>query len=443
MSLKKSLKRKKAVQANKQKNKKFKRLRVVDFSKEQIGSCTPRQQSDISFSNLFALLSTNSIVFPPELQRRFCWNDDSIRDYFESSAIQFNFSPIILIDIRESMNYCEEKGDTISAEWFREYLEQGYKYIGFDGQNRIKSIQRVFDNKVTLSGKFRDKDDKEQIIENQFFRDMPIRLKDALRDIKASVIIVNQITQKEVSIQFKRLQGGYALNSQECRNSTYSPVAHMIRDLSEDHKETLKRLVQENKAIRMLDDELVAKSILAVYDSKSNLDDSHLDKFYSNGEDFYTFQDENIPYDMKKLQHAEKVFEFSMRIIKAQKYFPSSKLVPSRAFWSIILVADHLLSSNSSLYLCPTKDADFFESIYKLDRELIRDGETQYHKEREKQFNKGNHDWNQSKDYYNKWCDLPHQSKYRLLRQKALMDKVNGDYGNYHLKYNPSKSAAA
>jgi hypothetical protein len=405
--------------------------RVVELVEVERGG-TRREQRLESFGNLAGLLKSKKVVFPPELQRKFCWSDNTIREFFESAAAGFNFFPIIIVDIAQSMQFCQEIGDQVSYEWFKKYQDQGYRYVGFDGQNRLKSILNVFSNKVTLTGLFQDADEKFHQIENRFFKDIPIRLQDRLRDSLVNLITVNEITVKEMSIQFRRLQGGYALNPQECRNASCSPMAELIRDLAEKYCDSLARVVNPEKAKRLLDHELVAKSIYAIYKPADSLSDTSIDRFYEIGEDFISLEDKGINYDMNQLECSIKAFDFAMRVIKNQKKFPPSKMISSRMFWALMLVSDWI-ENESGLTLPPKNAADFFDALYELDKELYDKSEVEVFKKKKASAKKGE-EFDGKGKYYLDWTRVPHQSTYRKRRRDALVAEITKDYGRLHLR---------
>lgn len=401
----------------------------------------------LKMKEVLSLYKKKKIVFPECIQRRAVWERDEQVKFLISANRGWCLSNIVLIDVEAAYEFAKDLGDAVSEDWYKKYLDQGYKYIGLDGQNRLNTIQSFGSNQITVTGKLSDNDGKQHDIENQFYKDLDERLKDKFNDIEFPVRIMSEIARPRLAELFKHLNGGVPMSAQELRNCSPSPIADLIRTLSKQYKDMLKKLLTPKAISRMGDDELIAKFFMVtMYTNKvssKDLSTSAINNFYEEGNGYITLQDVNCPYDKKAAARSKEVLKVVDRVIRNQSQIASTKTVPNWCFWDVVSVVSWMV--DQGYVLDPTKYDLFFKEVKGISEGLASGSLREYEKE-VRAYLKAGVDPNDisTSDYYFRRRDLPHQRLNRIARDKELLAEVSkpGNIRKLFLKKNIKRPVA-
>ena len=114
-------------------------------------------------------------------------------------------------------------------KYFKEYYNDGYKYITVEGGNRHDSTYL-------------------------FWKNVPI-----YRDRKIKMVIIKSVDRQTMHEVYIRLAYGNPPNRQEVRTGIYGFLSDRVREISEKFSYIFLR-IKGIKTQRMLDDELIAKT---------------------------------------------------------------------------------------------------------------------------------------------------------------------------------------
>lgn len=381
----------------------------------------------IKIKDFVADYSQALVYYDPAFQRRVVWLAHPHGSRFIESLTKGwgTYSKIVVCDVRRSLKRAAACGDDASVEYFLERLDDGFEFISLDGQNRTKFLEHFLQNKFTITGKFLDADGKEVELKNKFFKDLPIRLQDAINGSSVEIITATVASRAELAEIFQNLNSGVALNDQEKRNSIQSPIADWVRGCRQQLKGQLARIVNEKDIPRMGDDELVAKMLMVLL-GKANgaswgLGSDEVTAFYKETEDFYNMKDPGFPCSKKQINRAETILSNWGLIILNQKHYRPSQRVAAKMAWATLYACAWAYDNN---YLI-TDHSVFFKALKIIDDNLIQDGAMGYNTERNKMIKAGKDpDTVPKGDYYDNWVNLPHQTKYRNNRIAYLTKEI-------------------
>jgi len=366
------------------------------------------------------------VYYDPAFQRRVVWLASLHGSKFVESLTKGwgTYSKIVVCDVRRSLKRADAYGDVASVEYFRKVLED-FEYISLDGQNRSKFVESLFENTPTISGKFLDADGKEIEVKNKFYKDLPIRLQDAISDASVDVCVVTVKSRSELAEIFQNLNSGVALNDQEKRNSLLTPIADWVRNLREKLKDALPRVVLKKEIPRMLDDELVAKMLMVllgkVNGASWGLESKDVNLFYTEAKGFHNMKDPGFLYKKKAIARAETILSNWGLVIRNQKHYAPSQRVALKMTWATLYACAWAYDNH---YLI-TNHSEFFKTLKIIDDKLKNDGATKYNAECRKLINAGKDpDAVPKGDYYDNWVSLPHQPKYRNKRIAYLSKEI-------------------
>jgi hypothetical protein len=381
-----------------------------------------------------------SVYYDPAFQRRVVWSNHDISKYLVSLTRGWALTTIVVANVKECLKHCTKLGDESSMEYFQNILDQGYSYISLDGQNRTKSIINVLGNEVSISGNFRDADEKVVKIENKFFDNLPQRLKDAINHSRVIVKVADPCPVEHLSELFRALNDGQPLNAQETRNSFISPIATWVRKISEKNTEALVRITKGVDITRMIDDENVAKMAMVLMD-EWDLRSGEIDRFYELGLTYSSLADPKSPYAAKDICRAESILGlWRHAIVKQKVYSAKSKLVAAKMAWAALYACEW--AHDHGYYI---KDYEqFFSELKKIDDDLSHTSNIAYVNERTRYLDAGvNPDDVSSEKYYFKWQHLPHRPHARRSRKKELYREFVSKASLLSLRKKAPKTQAA
>ena len=367
----------------------------------------------------------NSVYYDPAFQRRVVWLASEHGSKFIMSLTRGwgAYSKIVVCDVRRSLKRAEDCGESASAEYFKEVYDngKGFEFISLDGQNRSKFIESLFENSPTISGQFLDADGEEVKVENKFYKDLSVRLQDAIEGALVDVCVVTVSSKAELAEIFQNLNSGVALNDQEIRNSHQSPIAGWVRRLQKRLELQLARVVHEKEIPRMGDDELVAKMLMVLLGNKKGtgwgLSKEEITQFYVEAEGFYNMKDPGFPCSEEEQERAETILDNWGLVIQHQKHYKKSQRVAAKMAWAALYACTWAYDNEYVI----TNHPIFFSALKAIDDQLITTAATRYNTARNKLIQAGKDpDTVPKGNYYDNWIGLPHQSKYRNKRIAAL-----------------------
>jgi len=369
------------------------------------------------------------VYYDPAFQRRIVWLATHGWEYVKSITRGWSsYSKIVVVNVRKSLKRAQRAGNQVSVDYFQDVLNKGYEYISVDGQNRSRFLERLINNdeKTLLKGEFIDADGNEIEVDNKHFKDIDSdRLRDAILNATLDVHEVVVESKSELSELFQSLNAGVALNDQELRHSSGTPVSDWVRATRKKLATQLARIVHEDKIPRMEDDEFAAKMLMVLVGKPSSgdwdLSKKELDQFYKVGSDFYSIDDENFPYSAEAQKRVKTILHNWSLVIDHQDVYTGKRRVPFKLAWASLYAC--VWAYDNSMVI--TNYRDFFSILKAIDDELTTDSESEYAKARTEARKDGLDPDTVSKSaYYFNWVGLPHQIKYRNKRISDLSSQI-------------------
>ena len=171
---------------------------------------------------------------PRQFQRPIAWKADDRKKFFQSVLMNRVEGSYVLVDVKTCISRLEIAGecDTDSYKFFKKFLNEGYKYVILDGNNRMCFIQSLFDDTYTIpEGKYeyitdelngtiasfivRKGKQSSLIYQNECVR--------SGRTSRSAISLYTQITLEGMSEVFQNVNSGVPLNGQELRNAYSTP----------------------------------------------------------------------------------------------------------------------------------------------------------------------------------------------------------------------------
>jgi hypothetical protein len=204
------------------------------------------------------------------------WAKPLMTSYMESVLYGMAVAPIVILDLESCLSHCVE--DSNDWKYFKHWLDQGFKFLAIDGNNRSITIHKFYKlNKVFLQSRMSysiqvdngsvqsftlDKD-------SNAYQTLPKPLRKKYDDAAMTVHVVKKATRAEITDLFLRLNSGMPLNAQEKRNAMLTTMAEFVRSVADKYRNTVgMQVVSPKSIIRLAWDELIASSI--VYHTHQN-----------------------------------------------------------------------------------------------------------------------------------------------------------------------------
>lgn len=196
---------------------------------------------------------------PRQFQRPIAWKTDDRKKFFQSMLMDRAEGTYVLVDVKSCIGRLELAGecDSETYKFFKKFLNEGYKYVILDGNNRMSFIKSLFDGNYTIpEGKYEYiTDDVNGSIASfivrrgkQQFCDLPERVKEVLMERQAAISLYTQITLDGMSEVFENVNSGVPLNGQEHRNAYSSPWAEYVRNIADDVCALLAKLFNDHRS---------------------------------------------------------------------------------------------------------------------------------------------------------------------------------------------------
>jgi len=395
--------------------------------------------SNITVRNFVKKYASDKVYYDPSFQRRVVWGSKTLSRFIRSLTNgTAKLTTIVVVNIRDCLDWARETGDQYSVSYYEPLVEQGYIYISLDGQNRSKKIIDFVNNEIAVSGNFYDVGDpaNEIVVTNQFFKDLSPELQLSIHNSMLTVEETGTLSRTQLSETFYSLNNGVPLNAQEKRNSIICPISEKVRQLSSRHAKGLARVVKGDLIPRMADDELVAHMSMVLLENKPakntswGLSESDTDMFYNMGVDS-DIDDDDYPYH--GMDRVEEILHQWDLVIQAQGVYPASKLVSAKMSWATLYACTWAYDNGYTIN--PDKRKEFFSALKKLDDGLATQSENSYATERTNYMKKGlDPDEVKKNNYYFNWTGLPHQTAARQKRINELIKEISSSTRKFHLR---------
>ena len=195
---------------------------------------------------------------PRQFQRPIAWKADDRKKFFQSILMNRVEGTYVLVDVKSCISRLETAGecDSDTYKFFKKFLNEGYKYVILDGNNRMCFIQSLFDDTYTIpEGKYEYITDELNgtiasfIVRKgkQKFSDLPERVREILEERQAAISLYTQITLEGMSEVFQNVNSGVPLNGQELRNAYSSLWAEYVRKIADEISTLLAKLFKNHR----------------------------------------------------------------------------------------------------------------------------------------------------------------------------------------------------
>jgi hypothetical protein len=200
-------------------------------------------------------------------QRPACWDDKKKKQFCYSLVNGRAPTPIVIVNIEKSLEQCMPA--TEDFDYFKEWLDKGFKYISIDGNNRTVTLLEFFSGKVGLpTGDIPLKDGKYATLNssNNKFNTLPEDLQNEIfENIAVSLLLFTVSSRKELSLLFTNINDGLGLNNQEKRNALVCKFAREIRDLAKQSADPLQNIFKKGNVRYCIDEFLVKMATFHAY----------------------------------------------------------------------------------------------------------------------------------------------------------------------------------
>ena len=260
-------------------------------------------------------------------QRRACWDSETERKFLRSFSRGKCFNPVIVADIDKCIQFCKDEGEPYHK--LAMIKDKGKRFISLDGQNRLNTLAKFFNNGVSLTGIFKDDNGRSIRVNNAFYKDMPGSLQRAFQQSKLLVLFEENSTYEEFYETFISVNGGLPLNRMELRNPMPTPLAEWIRALGDEFEESITEQIKGLKTERMDDYEILLKLVCLTHSEQSELAfaSDNLDAFYAKGNNKLDF---DLVYGEGFQARGESLLGFISNVISG-----AGRKITKQELWAI------------------------------------------------------------------------------------------------------------
>ena len=253
---------------------------------------------------------------PRQFQRPIAWKSEDRKKFFQSLLLNRVEGTYVLVDVKSCIGRLVDAGecDSETYKFFKKFLNEGYKYVILDGNNRMCFIKSLFEDEYTIpEGKYEYITDEVNGTISSFtvrkgkqkFSDLPERVRDVLEERQAAISLYTQITLEGMSEVFQNVNSGVPLNGQELRNAYSTLWAEYVRNIADETSSLLAKLFKDHR-YRLCGEEWIANCLDMTIQgitinpilnevSFSGVTQSTKNKLYKS--DFLAVDDKNFYFD--------------------------------------------------------------------------------------------------------------------------------------------------
>lgn len=350
-------------------------------------------------------------------QRNVVWDDTRKRLFISSIIEDMAYSPIIIVDIESCIKHCISKADeTSSLEKFQSLHDEGIRWLSIDGQNRSQAIGDFVNNRVSISGTYK-LGRKPSNFEDTYFKDFDDLQQVTFLNKTVNVTIVKNKTFDDLKEMFTRLNSGVALNRQEIRNASSSPLAEWSRKIVSEKSELCNLLFSDSEILRMEDRSEFSKVAMYFHDKTIDSTEDSLDEFYSKGEKTSSL---SKSYSEDNLERAENILSLIENSRRANQGSMKGKV-----FWMFLMYLDSIHDTKEVSNPCGLR-----VEIDKRIQALCSQSRKELASELQKYENGQRSDKPRTGDYFHSQLSHLNVSK---IRKKAFDHFING-FTTTHVK---------
>ena len=195
---------------------------------------------------------------PRQFQRPIAWKAEDRKKFFQSILMDRVEGTYVLVDVKACISRLDMAGecDSDTYKFFKKFLNDGYKYVILDGNNRMSFLQSLFDDTFVIpEGKYEYiTDDVNGAIASftvrkgkQKFSDLRERVQEILLERQAAISLYTQITLEGMSEVFQNVNSGVPLNGQELRNAYSTPWAEYVRNSADEISALLAKMFKDHR----------------------------------------------------------------------------------------------------------------------------------------------------------------------------------------------------
>ena len=272
---------------------------------------TDKIGKDIKSTKIFLDLSFQSI---------FRWDKFKQEKFLRCTLEGFATTSLVFACVEDCLSAALKSGDIESIQYFEKVKKDGFEWIIIDGNNRMTTFSDFFNDKVGLpigtytnlersDIKYTVTGDKGQSTVK--FSKLDDRLKKYLIGFYLSITQVEKISRRELSLYFDALNEGVKLNTQEIRNSWYSKLAELVREMGDEYLDIFDRVVTQIKVYRRQHDELIAYMVTSCQFDQFAIDikPKMVDAAYGRNVDYHTDTSSNSRNSMRYLKKTMDIVE--------------------------------------------------------------------------------------------------------------------------------------
>ena len=211
------------------------------------------------------------------------WEVKLQRLFLQSVLIGSAPSPFVLVNIKEALQFNEDSGiDDESIEYFQGLLDEGYRFLSIDGNNRSISLKNFVEGKIKLiHGSYTtDKGDVKVTGKNDSYDNMNALLKEKFDSIDLSVTEYTKIYHRDCPVLFRNINSGDPLNQQHIRNSYPSKVAEYVRAKRDKFKKSFLKFMSEKELHGTMNGDLFIAKCISYATNAKETDKASLDSIY-------------------------------------------------------------------------------------------------------------------------------------------------------------------
>ena len=100
----------------------------------------------------YLLQKFESFNAPRQFQRPIAWKSEDRKKFFQSMLMNRVEGTYVLVDVKSCIARLEMAGecDSETYKFFKKFLNEGYKYVILDGNNRMCFIKSLFDDEYAI-----------------------------------------------------------------------------------------------------------------------------------------------------------------------------------------------------------------------------------------------------------------------------------------------------
>ena len=206
----------------------------------------PPIKGDISvLENAYLLFKYLKVIAPDQCQRPLCWTNSNKIKFFNSLLMNRVEGTFIFVDIQSAFDEISKRymKDEKAYKFFKSLLDQGYRYIVIDGNNRYHFLTDLFNDRWLIPhGTYQYISDittgkiSTFTVEKRYrkFSDLHPKVQKAINSRKSPVSEYSQLDLAGLAEVFTNVNAGKPLNRQELRNVWDVDYAELVREVESD-----------------------------------------------------------------------------------------------------------------------------------------------------------------------------------------------------------------